>query len=43
MRGASGFCEKHGYILVGEIPDYAYRPHGALTSTMIYWKRIGTS
>lgn len=39
-EGASGFYEKHGYSLAGEIPDYAFRPHGALTATMIYWKRI---
>jgi len=39
-EGASGFYEKHGYILAGEIPDYALRPHGGLTATMIYWKRI---
>ena len=39
-EGASRFYEKHGYTLAGEIPDYALRPHGALTATMIYWKRI---
>lgn len=39
-EGASGFYEKQGYILAGEIPDYAFRPHGLLTATMIYWKRI---
>lgn len=39
-EGASGFYERHGYILAGEIPDYAFRPHGTLTATMIYWKRI---
>lgn len=39
-EGASGFYERHGYILAGEIPDYAFRPHGSLTATMIYWKRI---
>ena len=39
-EGASAFYEKHGYRLAGEIPDYALRPHGALTATMIYWKRI---
>ncbi len=39
-EGASGFYEKHGYILAGEIPGYALRPHGALTAAMIYWKRI---
>jgi GNAT superfamily N-acetyltransferase len=38
--GASVFYEKQGYRLAGEIPDYALRPHGALTATMIYWKRI---
>jgi ribosomal protein S18 acetylase RimI-like enzyme len=38
--GASAFYEKQGYCLAGEIPDYAFRPHGALTATMIYWKRI---
>ena len=39
-EGASAFYEKQGYRLAGEIPDYALRPHGALTATMIYWKRI---
>jgi GNAT superfamily N-acetyltransferase len=38
--GASVFYEKQGYRLAGEIPDYALRPHGAPTATMIYWKRI---
>ncbi len=38
--GASAFYERQGYRLAGEIPDYALRPHGALTATMIYWKRI---
>jgi ribosomal protein S18 acetylase RimI-like enzyme len=39
-EGASAFYERQGYRLAGEIPDYAFRPHGALTATMIYWKRI---
>ena len=39
-EGASAFYERQGYRLAGEIPDYALRPHGALTATMIYWKRI---
>jgi GNAT superfamily N-acetyltransferase len=38
--GASAFYEKHGYRLAGEIPDCAFRPHGTLTATMIYWKRM---
>ena len=40
-EGASTFYERQGYRLAGEIPGYAFRPHGALTATMIYWKRIG--
>lgn len=39
-EGAAAFYERQGYRLAGEIPDYAFRPHGALTATMIYWKRI---
>jgi ribosomal protein S18 acetylase RimI-like enzyme len=39
--GAAEFYEKLGYVLAGSIPDYALKPHGGLTATMIYWKRIG--
>lgn len=39
--GASHLYESLGYVLVGEIPDYALKPHGGLTGTRIYWKRIG--
>jgi ribosomal protein S18 acetylase RimI-like enzyme len=39
--GASGLYEGLGYKLAGEIPDYALKPHGGLTGTLIYWKRIG--
>ncbi|MBN9220517.1 MAG: GNAT family N-acetyltransferase [Mesorhizobium sp.] len=39
--GASGLYEKLGFTLAGEIPDYALKPHGGLTGTLIYWKRIG--
>jgi hypothetical protein len=28
-------------MLTGEIPDYAYKPHGGLTGTLVFWKRIG--
>jgi len=41
-EGASGLYEKLGFTLTGEIPDYALKPHGGLTGTLIYWKRIGT-
>jgi hypothetical protein len=27
--------------LTGEIPDYALKPHGGLSGTLIYWKRLG--
>jgi ribosomal protein S18 acetylase RimI-like enzyme len=37
--GASGLYESIGFRLSGVIPDYALKPHGGLTGTMIYWKR----
>ncbi|TGQ55538.1 GNAT family N-acetyltransferase [Mesorhizobium sp. M1C.F.Ca.ET.193.01.1.1] len=40
-EGAAGLYEKLGFTLTGEIPDYALKPHGGLTGTLIYWKRIG--
>lgn len=39
--GASWLYERTGFTLTGVIPDYALKPHGGLTGTMIYWKRIG--
>ncbi|MBN9551446.1 MAG: GNAT family N-acetyltransferase [Alphaproteobacteria bacterium] len=42
-EGAAGFYEKLGFTLTGEIPDYALKPHGGLTGTLIYWKRIGAA
>ena len=41
--GASGLYERLGFTLAGEIPDYALKPHGGLTGTMIYWKRPGAA
>jgi ribosomal protein S18 acetylase RimI-like enzyme len=38
--GAAGFYEGLGFTLAGMIPDYALKPHGGLTATMIYWKRL---
>jgi len=38
--GASGLYERLGFNLTGIIPHYALKPHGGLTGTMIYWKRI---
>ncbi|UOD29117.1 GNAT family N-acetyltransferase [Massilia violaceinigra] len=39
--GAAGLYEKHGFTLTGEIPDFALKPYGGLTGTLLYWKRIG--
>ena len=39
--GASGLYERLGFTFAGEIPDYALKPHGGLTGTRLYWKRIG--
>jgi ribosomal protein S18 acetylase RimI-like enzyme len=39
--GASGLYEGLGYTRAGEIPDFALKPHGGLTGTILYWKRIG--
>jgi ribosomal protein S18 acetylase RimI-like enzyme len=39
--GAAGLYERLGFTLTGEIPDFALKPHGGLTGTLIYWKRIG--
>jgi ribosomal protein S18 acetylase RimI-like enzyme len=38
--GASSLYEGLGFNLTGIIPDYALKPHGGLTGTMIYWKRL---
>jgi hypothetical protein len=42
-EGASWLYERVGFTLSGIIPDYAIKPHGGLTGTMIYWKRIGAA
>jgi ribosomal protein S18 acetylase RimI-like enzyme len=39
--GAAGFYERLGYQRAGMIPDYALKPHGGLTPTLIYFKRLG--
>ncbi|MCC8983424.1 GNAT family N-acetyltransferase [Bradyrhizobium acaciae] len=41
--GAAPLYERSGFQLSGIIPDYALKPHGGLTGTMIYWKRIGAA
>jgi ribosomal protein S18 acetylase RimI-like enzyme len=39
--GAARLYEALGFTLTGVIPDYALKPHGGLTGTKIYWKRLG--
>jgi GNAT superfamily N-acetyltransferase len=39
-EGAGPFYDKLGYTRAGVIPDYAFKPHGGLCGTVIYWKRI---
>jgi GNAT superfamily N-acetyltransferase len=41
-EGAGPFYEKLGFMKAGVIPDYAYKPHGGLCATIVYWKRIGS-
>jgi ribosomal protein S18 acetylase RimI-like enzyme len=40
--GAAGLYEALGYTFAGAIPDYAYKPLGGLTATLLYFKRIGS-
>lgn len=39
--GAARLYERLGFTHAGTIPDYALKPHGGLTGTKLYWKRIG--
>jgi ribosomal protein S18 acetylase RimI-like enzyme len=39
-EGAAGLYERMGFKLTGVIPDYALKPHGGFTGTLIYWKRL---
>lgn len=41
--GAALLYERLGFQRAGLIPDYALKPHGGLTATIFYWKRIGTA
>ncbi len=38
--GAAGLYESLGFAFVGEIPDFALKPHGGLTGTRLYCKRL---
>jgi ribosomal protein S18 acetylase RimI-like enzyme len=39
--GASALYESLGYQRAGRIPDYAEKPLGGLTATILYFKRLG--
>jgi ribosomal protein S18 acetylase RimI-like enzyme len=41
--GAAGLYERLGFQYAGVIPDYALKPHGGLSGTILYWKRIGAA
>jgi GNAT superfamily N-acetyltransferase len=41
-EGAGGFYAKAGFILAGEIPEFALKPHGGLTGTLFYWKKLAS-
>jgi GNAT superfamily N-acetyltransferase len=38
--GASSLYERCGFVFAGELPDFALKPHGGLTGTRLYWKKI---
>lgn len=38
--GAAPLYESLGFTLAGLIPDFALKPHGGLTGTLLYWKRL---
>lgn len=38
--GAAGLYEKLGYVRAGLIPDYALKPQGGLTGTILLYKRL---
>lgn len=38
--GAGPFYERLGFAFAGEIPDFALTPHGGLSATRLYWKRL---
>lgn len=38
--GAAGFYERLGFVRAGEIPDFALKPHGGLTGTIVFYKQL---
>jgi hypothetical protein len=42
-EGVAGLYDALGFQRVGVIPDYAFKPLGGMTGTIIYFKRIGAA
>lgn len=40
---ADRLYERHGWVRVGEVPDYAYLPHGDLCGTTFFYRRISAA
>lgn len=38
--GAAVLYERLGFLRAGEIPDFALKPHGGLTGTIVFYKRL---
>ena len=38
--GAAGLYEGPGYERAGVIPDYAHKPHGGLSATIVLYKKL---
>jgi ribosomal protein S18 acetylase RimI-like enzyme len=38
--GAARLYESLGFTFAGELPDFALKPHGGLTGTRLYWKKL---
>ncbi|PLP60323.1 GNAT family N-acetyltransferase [Mesorhizobium loti] len=41
--GAGSLYQRLDFTLAGEIPDYALKPHGGLSGTLLFWKRVGST
>ena len=41
--GAAALYEKLGFKQVGEIPNFALKPHGGLTGTLLFLKALGAA
>ena len=40
VDGATAFYRRLGYHSAGDIPEYAYKPHGELAGTRLFWKLL---